>query len=327
MAVERRRIGLLLLTLFAGGAQAAPSAADAASDWLERMNRAVRQLDYAGRFVYQHRDHLEALYIRHTAGDGDERERLVSLNGRPRQVVRENDMVTCVVPRADKLSIDRRAAGRSISPVLPIRPQALAEHYRFAVGEQTRVAGRTAQVIEILPRDALRYGYRLALDLEHALPLHTSMIDSAGQLISQIMFTDLQVGQMDEDPGLLPLPQIASAAGEQAPRHGSRSHLMKPTAWRFESGPSGFMLNLHRRYAKADGSADVEHFVFSDGLATVSVYVEAGASAGLNGAAQAGPVNAYGRQVEGHQITLMGEVPLLTLQQLGEAIARVGPQP
>lgn len=323
-ASRRHYAGVLALALLlVGTAQGEATELATVSAWLERMNRAVRLLQYEGRFVYQHRDHLEALHIRHTVRDGKERERLVSLNGSPRQVVRTDDKVTCMLPQAQNMAPDRRAAGRGFSPIPPIRPEELAQHYRFEVGDRTRVAGRQAQIIAILPRDDLRYGYELALDVEHALPLRTTMVDSAGQLVSQIMFTELRVGDVSDEPHPAALPEIAAAAPDPAHKHGARAHLMKPTAWQFTGRPSGFMLNLHRRYAKPDGSADVEHFIFSDGLATVSVYVEAGSGEGLQGTTQAGPINAYGRRVDAHQVTVVGEVPPQTLRQLGENIVRI----
>ena len=324
MGDSRPLLGLLLTTLLAAPAGADSSAVDTASAWLERMNRAVRTLDYQGRFVYQYGDHLEALYIRHSDDErGRDHERLVSLNGSVRQVVRDDDTVICLMPRAEKLDVDRRAVGRSLSPILPIRPGELAQHYRFEVGDQTRVAGRKAQEIVILPRDNLRYGYRLALDGEHALPLRTAMLDQDGRVVSQIMFTELRVGEAAEEEHE-PLPDIPSPpeSGHKGNQR-DRAFLMKPAGWRFLSPPSGFVLSLHRRYAKARGGADVEHFVFSDGLATVSVYVEPLGGHGVMGATHVGPVNVYGRQVDGHQVTVVGEVPTETLQLFGDNITRV----
>lgn len=293
-----------------------------ASGWLERMNLAVRTLNYEGRFVYQHGTHLEALYLRHVVTERGEHESLRTLNGAPREVVRDSEKVTCTLPQRGKVNLDRRRASRGFSPLLPIHTEALTDHYEFELGGQTRVAGRQVQEVYIRPRDALRYGYRLSLDLEHALPLRTTMRDASGRLVSQILFTELEVGIEVEDleearaeVSERPLRERQSPAGSD--EHG---HWMQAPRWHFDRTPSGFELNVHRRHTVEGGDATVEHFIFSDGLATVSVYVEPEQADALEGLAQLGPVNAFGLKLNGHSVTAVGEVPAITVQSFGRAI-------
>lgn len=70
---------------------------------------------------------------------------------------------------------------------------ALSALYDFQLLNQARVAGRDTQAVAILPKDAYRYGYRIYLDSQKALPLKTDMLDDKGSVISQIMFTSIQI--------------------------------------------------------------------------------------------------------------------------------------
>jgi len=316
----RNRLPILLLLLLPGLA----TAADSASSWLERMNQALHQLDYEGRFVYQHGQTLEAMYLSHKASDGQEREHLLSLNGVAREVIRDLNSVTCIVSRPDAPQVERRPAGRRLAPLLPIRPDQLGDYYQFILGRQERVAGRQAQVVRIVPLDNLRYGYRLALDTEHALPLATATIDAEGRRISQLLFTDLQVGgeMSDDGPSLAPDADVTRTVQLRQPVQSERM-----LRWRFHDLPGGFRLSQHRRRLMGSDDHEVEHFIFSDGLATVSVYVEearSGADRQPQDMSRLGAVMALSRHLPGYQVTAVGEVPQQALQRFLDGIE---PQP
>jgi sigma-E factor negative regulatory protein RseB len=190
------------------------------------------------------------------------------------------------------------------------------------MGEMTRVAGRSAQDIVIRPRDDLRFGYQLSLDHEHALPLRTAMLDKDGRKVSQILFTNLRIGEFADPVGAEPLPsrKIAHPSVWEAK---ARAHLMQAPAWGFVDIPAGFMLNVHRRQPYPASDTYSEHFIFSDGLATVSVYVEPSGPNSINGTADAGPMNVYGRVLGDHHVTAVGEVPSATVRFFSEAIRSV----
>ena len=95
---------------------------------------------------------------------------------------------------------------------------------------------------------------------------------------------------------------------------------MQAPAWVFSELPPGFMLNVHRRQPHPASDTYREHFIFSDGLATVSVYVEPSGAASINGAVDAGPMNAYGRDLGGYHVTAVGEVPAATVRLFSDAI-------
>ncbi len=306
--------------LFAAGliAQAQANNADPL-DLLDRMNNAIRSLDYEGRFVVQSGDRLDALYIVHRISGGSEMERVVSLTGEPREVIRGNDAVACLVPGSDEpISLGRRAQGRSYSPLTAIDGRQLREFYDFSLLDSERVAGRETYQIVVQPRDKLRFGFRLFIDQQSSLPLRSVMVDGENKTLSQMMFTELRVGE-----GVTPIERdlAALAIAKADPGDWQPLERLAPAAWKFEQAPPGFRLNVHRRRALPDKSAELEHFIFSDGLATVSVYVQpAQPEQPISGVSRHGAANAVGRLLGDHEVIVVGEAPVETLQLFAQAI-------
>ena len=84
--------------------------------------------------------------------------------------------------------------------------------------------------------------------------------------------------------------------------------------WDFHRLPSGFELTLKHYLPDPSGPTPIEQYVFSDGLGSLSVFVESAAhEEGLNGVSRLGAINAWGGQVQGYQVTAVGEVPAVTL--------------
>ncbi len=81
-------------------------AADAAHEWLMKINHAARNLEYDGVFVYQHDAQLEAMQIFHKVENNSSRERLVSLNGAPREIVRDANEVRCYWPDKNSVMVE-----------------------------------------------------------------------------------------------------------------------------------------------------------------------------------------------------------------------------
>lgn len=296
-----------------------------ADQWLERMNQALHTLDYEGRFVYQHGNTLEAMYLSHSVSNGQERERLMSLTGLPREVIRDANGVVCLVAGRESPDIGRPRNAAQLSPIQPIRPDRLSHYYRFELGDTQRVADREGQSVSILPRDALRYGYWLLLDQETALPLAAATLDASGNRVSQLLFTELHVGPLDRHSpqGLgthgditrwvTPNPAVVP---EQAPR------------WRFTDIPGGFAQTRYRRRVMGNDDHEVEHFIFSDGLATVSVYIEQDRDPEFRpGVSRLGAVVAISREIPGHQVTAVGEVPEQTLAHFLKGIEPIAGVP
>ena len=290
---------------------------------LDRMNEAVRLLDYEGRFVVQSGDRLDAMYIVHRVKEGAELERVVSLTGRPSEIVRSSEGVACLVPgRGGHINVGLRARGRSFSPLRGVSSDQLDKSYLIEMQEPARVAGREADQVLIQPRDDLRFGYRLFIDRASALPLQSVMFDMQQRIISQMMFTDLRVNQ-----AITPIEHDLSAmqVAKADPSDGPPPERLAPPAWVFSDLPPGFQLNVHRRKFMGLTAGEREHFVFSDGLATVSVYVQPRSGDGLSGVSKLGASSAVGRPIDDHEVIVVGEVPVKTLDWFAQQIKSTAP--
>lgn len=315
------RVGkwLVALVLLAGATGTTAGNPPNPLDLLDRMNGAIRALDYEGRFVVQNGNRLDALYIVHRVTGNGELERVVSLTGEPREIIRGDAAVACLVPGdSGQINLPRRAQGQSYSPLTSIDGRELRQFYDLAVVGTDRVAGRVAYELHILPKDDLRFGYRLLIDQSTGLPLRSIMVDSANNTLSQMMFTDLKVGSQ-VTPIERDLAALEKATAD--PRSVSPLDRLAPAAWAFTDEPPGFKLNVHRRRALPDRSAELEHFIFSDGLATVSVYVQPEQDGdALSGVSRLAAANAIGKTLAGHEVVVVGEVPVKTLDWFARSI-------
>jgi sigma-E factor negative regulatory protein RseB len=293
--------------------------------WLEKMHNAVQQLNYEGTFVYLHNHHMESMRIIHTVEDGVERERLVSLNGAQREVVRSKGEVICIQPDIKTVLVGKRQSKPGIANIIPFEPGKISAYYDFRVQGEERIADKNAKVILVIPKDENRYGHRVSLDMETALPLRTDLLDNSGKPVSQIMFTSMKVGPMVQDNTLELVTQEELKNYEwnyqkpmQKHQAGNKSGHSR---WVFQSLPDGFRMSLHETRDTGTGGSGVEHFVFTDGLATMSVYIEKAMSKKLfEGGSQMGAIHAFGTNVDGFQITAVGEVPAQTVKRFAQSV-------
>ena len=277
----------------------------------------MRSLSYEGTLVYLHDSRLEALRIVHRIEHGMVHEHLESLSGPVRTVTREHNSVTCHLPDSHPISVHRRGLGGDLLRSRSIDPDVLSPNYLVHPLGTARVAGRQTEVVGIIPRDQLRYGYRFYLDRDIGLPLKSDLIGGDAEPIEQIMFTSLSLDteQQLEAPADEASERRAAAVPESLPE--------KARIWRFEPLPTGFQLVMYDNWQDGD-DRPVEHFVLSDGLASVSVYIENGDQDGLQGGSRIGAIHAVGGQVAGHQVTVVGEVPAGTVEAVLGGISRVG---
>jgi sigma-E factor negative regulatory protein RseB len=314
---------LLLLLAVAGQALSQ----EQARQWLDLMANAVQNLDYDGTFVYLHDGKLEAMRIIHARDDLEgERERLVSLTGSAREVLRNNESVTCILPDSKSVMVER-SRPRQPFPVVPRDLESLQEYYRFETIGDDRIAGYMTRVIAIIPRDAFRYGYRFWIDKDSKMFLRSEMSDADNRPIEQVMFTRLDIGG-----GIPDVDLEASLTGDGYTwyRHASRGAAAdtgdRKPRWSVRRLPSGFVLANYQRKPMRPNGKETEHMVYSDGLATVSVYVEhpQADAQSFTGLSSMGAINAYGAVVDGYQVTVVGEVPAVTVEMMARSVSAIG---
>ncbi|MEO1574765.1 MAG: MucB/RseB C-terminal domain-containing protein, partial [Pseudomonadota bacterium] len=295
------RRGLLVLgaALLINGGAPMVAAAETARDWFERMGQAVETLNYRGRLVHQHDGQLDTLEVVHQLRDGKVYERMTSLNGSGREVIRRGDDVRCTVADRQEVLVDWAAEGSPLVAVLPQYDASLEEIYRFDLTPASgRVAGRPVHTLKIDPLDGYRYGYRLQLDSETGMPLKCELVDDQNRSIETVMFTriefvDTLAAEVFEP--LLPTTNydevrpVAAAGGNVIDA--------KQASFVADQLPSGFSLSIVTRHG--DAASGAEHLVYTDGVATISVFAERRREnvEVFDGAANIGVANVFGRRL------------------------------
>ena len=294
-----------------------------AVDLMERMIQAGKELSYQGVFAYQTGRTLQSVQIYHRNDAEGEIERLMSLNGEAREVLRSNDMVTCINPAGKQINISRRPLGRGFPSDLPRRLGSATPYYEVTLGDEERVAGRMTQELSIEPIDEYRYGYRLWVDKETNLLLKSELLASDGDVLETFAFSSIETDTYISDDDLK--PQIR---GEEMTWH--QSEPGKPSAisdnlisrWEADWLPDGFSLVASQHRLKAKNGGLVEQRVYSDGLTSVSVFIEPmkAEHSHLQGNSHMGAVNAFGITIHSHFVTVVGEVPPVTVEKISAGI-------
>lgn len=294
------------------------------------MTQAAQTLNYDATFVYVQGRQMEAMRIIHRADSSGERERLVSLSGVPREIIRDSTGVVCILPDRSSVFVEKQRVRKPFVGGAAVETEQLARHYDFLMVGRDRMAGQGARVIGIRPKDQYRYGYRLWLDEKNGMLLKSELISNDGAVIEQVMFTSLKL--LDDVPASALEPSLGGEGfvwHKETKESGPAAQEQEGDKnWEVTRRPDGFVLTLHERRGMQGSDTPVEHLMFTDGLASVSVFIEEleGNKQVLKGASRLGAVNAYGVVVAGHQVTVVGEVPQATVSLIGESVQYVASQ-
>jgi len=299
--------------------------------WLERMSQAFATRNYDGQFLHLANGRSETMRIIHRVQDGAVTERLVSLDGSGREVIRTDTEVTAYLPDQRLVLVERRNDRNSLVANVPTYSEQLAAYYTLDAPKKGRVLGRSAQLITVLPRDQFRFGYHLWLDQSTAMPLKSELRDSEGRVLEQMVFSELRLFSKIEPTLLQP---AMSTDGFRWVRREVRARRTVVTpegrfeGWVVVNPPSGFRLTATQVQNVEGSSTPVRQMVFSDGLATVSVFIESkrvprsNAPAEQVGLARVGGAFAFVADMQDHWITAVGEVPPPTVEAIARAVQR-----
>jgi sigma-E factor negative regulatory protein RseB len=313
---------LVVSQLWAGTALAETLEQSEALAWLQKIAQAARELNYRGTFVYQHGDHAETSRITHLVDRSGEQERLETLDGPRREIIRNNSEILTYYADKRLVKREKRAARKLFPALLPEQLSVLTEHYELRKGGQERIAGYDAQALILEPRDEFRYGHRLWAELHTGLLLKARMVNENNQVLEQFHFTEVAINipiSRDAVKPSFPMPpaQAADGSGGGAPTD---------TGWVVRNQPAGFKKIMEMIRSKRAGSAQVAHLVFSDGLAAVSVFIEPLPAAAKvpEGLSHQGAVNIYTRSVSDQLVTVLGETPPVTVMQIANSVGPKG---
>lgn len=293
------------------------------SDAVQVLNKAMQvtsRLNYSGTFVYRHGSVSETSRITHFVDGGKEYEHLEVLDGSPREVVREGEEVTCYLPETRTVFIEKRSERGSFPAILPASLSNIAEYYAISNGPPARVAGLETQSIILEPRDEYRYGHRFWVDKASGMLLKATLSDGQNELLESFVFTELKIG-IPADHARIRV-RLKTTEDWHVHHVAARdSGRIEEGSWQFKNSLPGFRRTAGMRRQVKLSSPESLHFVFSDGLSSISVFIEP--NAGTKADKQVvnmGSINAYRRIVGAYQVLVMGDVPAVAVQRLADGI-------
>jgi sigma-E factor negative regulatory protein RseB len=286
---------------------------------LQKTAYAARELNYQGVFVYQNGAQTRSVQITHMNNAGRELTRNVVLDGQPREVFSEGSDIVIFNAKNNKVVIEKRRGQNLFPAMLPTNLDVLKSSYTAKLGPVERIAGREAQIIDLVPNDTYRYSYRVWSDVEFGLLVRMTLMDQQGKAVEQIGFTQLSMLNTHELDWFQPKIDLTKqyVMEEELPvNHVSNN-------WVVANLPPGYRKIDHIEHIVPGKTSVVNQVIFSDGIASVSLFIEP-IKKGVRpktGHKVVGSTNICANVVEGYQVIVVGEVPAQTVQQIAKAIS------
>jgi len=316
--------------LLAVAANAYAGESQACLDWLKTVAFAGHQTDYTGVFVYQYDNRVETSRITHLAEADSEYEKIESLDGPKREIVRHHGHVWSY-NNHKMIQMDSHQGRGRFPSLLPDQLSRLGSNYQARREGMERVAGYDAQVISFQPRDSLRYTHKIWVHTDSGLLLKAAVLSDKNQAVEQYAFTQLQIGGKIDRSWLNGTASSSSEHNSSATVHGpdlldpeSAKYVATPTnsGWVADAIPAGFKKTMEILRPMHGRHAPVTQIVFSDGLSAISIFIEPddGDEDDVDGLSSRGAVNLYHKISNNHLITVVGEVPPRTVMQVIDSV-------
>jgi len=286
-------------------------------DWLNSMNAAMRSTNYEGTVIRMQDGNAEALKVARSVKDGVILERVVAQEGNGLEIIRIGNEVHCIMPDRKSVLVEEWDEQSALFSKLPSSEMRIGNEYDVAIVRKERVAGREAILLAIRPHDEYRYGHRIWLDTETSFPLQTQLL-SDGTAIEQVKFADISINQEIHASALEPsysteqFTWLRQSSGHQGTRI--------ETPWRNDQLPAGFRAVGAHEETLAGSDEPVTHILYSDGLASVSVFIANNSGDLVAGPAYVGGSNSFSVERGDYEITAIGEVPAMTVEQIATSM-------
>jgi sigma-E factor negative regulatory protein RseB len=312
-------------------AQASPPAAAAAAesrsinDWLMRMHEASRKRSYIGTFVVSSGGAMSSAKIWHVCEGDQQMERVETLTGAPRSIFRHNDQVVTFMPDHKVVRSEKRESLGMFPQLLQSTDGRIADYYKVKQEGSDRVAGVEADIVLLVPKDNMRFGYRVWTEQKKGLVVKLQTLDTDGKVLEQAAFSELQL----DAP--VKMDKLLQMMGKVEGYRVEKPVLVKTTAsaegWLLKAPVAGFKpMSCYKRPATANPAAGEEplQWIFSDGLASVSIFVEPfdRQRHDRESSLSMGATQTITRQLDAYWVTVMGEVPMATLKLFASGLER-----
>jgi sigma-E factor negative regulatory protein RseB len=319
---NRRRILNVTTRVALGSAVLVANIAAAQNDdphgWLNKMTKAVQTTNYEGTVIRMQGGTTEALKVVHLVVDGIVRERVLIQEGNGLEIIRNGNEVHCILPDKKSVLVEEWNDQSTLFFSMPSSDIRFGSEYDVSIVREERVAGRKTVMVAIRPHDEYRYGHRLWLDSATGFPLQTKLINVDGKAIEQLKFADISLDEGVDALDLQPSYDIENFRWINEPRR-AITHSVE-SEWTSDNLPRGFRpVSAHQEHVPG-GDEPVTHILFSDGLANVSVFVEAKTERDVAESSSVGASHSYSIAIGDHLVTAVGEVPAATVKQIASSM-------
>ena len=296
------------------------TAAEAPADWLDRMSFAVQKASYAGTVIRTKGGDAEALKVVRRIDDGVISEKVTIQEGNGLEIIRTGDEVHCILPDKKSVLVEPWNNQSILFSTLPDRHAQFGHEYDLSLVREERVAGRMAVLLAIRPHDEFRFGHRIWLDRKTGFPLRTELVGSDGSLLEQVKFADINLESNISPDALSPSVSIENFTFHSG--NAKRVEVDVETDWVCNDLPSGFRVISTKNEQLPGADVPVTHILYSDGLATVSVFIAKVQIKKTARRSNVGGSNAYSVQRNEYQITAVGEVPAATARKIAVSMRK-----
>lgn len=287
-----------------------------AQQWLEKMQAAMRTLNYQGTVVFIKNGQLDTMKYQHSLVNGLEQERLFSLNSPLREITRKSNEVSCLFKETHEKVINHHPIDSSFIINFPQTIDAINQNYLLGLDGEESVAMQTAQIVSIKPKDQLRYARKVWIAQQNFLPLKVETYHSDGSVLEQVVFTNLQI-----ENNSLKQDQLSDEQAVHVKHlHATQAEPYEKAPFVLKNWPNGFETVFFIPNSLQKNQKPVDHLLISDGFASVSIYLEPKSGQGINGLHALGLVNSVSRVMGNFQVTVLGEVPANTVELIAAGI-------
>ena len=296
------------------------------NEWLRRMHEASKNRAYIGTYVVSSGGQMQSAKIWHVCEAGQQTERIETLTGAPRSTFRHNELVVTFLPDQKLVRHEKREALNSFPEIVQSPDHHISDFYKLKLEGTERVAGVDADVAVLVSKDAMRFGYRVWTEQKKGLVVKLQTLDVDGRVLEQAAFSELLMDAPVKMEKLLQMMGRVDGLRVEQPT------LVKTTAsaqgWYLPSSVAGFKpISCYKRPASAGAASlaeDSMHWVFSDGLASVSLFVESydRQRHSKESSMSMGATHTLTRHIGSYWLTAMGEVPMATLKQFAKGLER-----
>lgn len=290
---------------------------------LQATQTAAKKLSYSGTFVYQQGNQIRTSRISHGFEGDSEVEKLEILDGKPREYIRRNGEVSCYLPDSKTIQVEKNLSQEEFPALLGENAKHLSLSYFIKKAHMSRVAGNECQVVNLQPRDEFRYGFRLCLEKNSGLLLGVQTVNPRNEIIEQIAFTQISIGDFDKARLKPSYANVSQWKTENLTVVANAN-----SGWFVRALPNGFKKTLEtKRIIPISGNV-AEHdlaqlkahqaiqMMFSDGLSTISVFIEPDLGNRTEGSLQQGAMTIMGKKKGDFWLTVVGEVPAAAIKQV-----------